>query len=89
MGLGKPELEYLHALVQCFGATDVQTTTLTIVCICMYVCMYYCISTSRVKITNYIYENQVKIPQYKSVLDVIANDKPLYLKKLNTLAFQP
>ena len=30
MGLGKPELEYLHALVQCFGATDVQITTLTI-----------------------------------------------------------
>ena len=27
-GLVKPELKYLHALVQCFGATDVQTTTL-------------------------------------------------------------
>ena len=28
LGLVKPELKYLHALVQCFGATDVQTTTL-------------------------------------------------------------
>ena len=33
----------------------------------MYVCMYHFISTSRVKITKYVYENQVKIPQYKSV----------------------
>ena len=34
---------------------------------CMYVCMYHFISTSRVKITKYMYENHVKIPQYKSV----------------------
>ena len=27
LGLVKPELKYLHALVQCFGATDIQTAT--------------------------------------------------------------
>ena len=51
--------------------------------------MYHFISTSRVKITKNIYENQINITQYKSVLDVIANDKTFYLKKLNKLAFQP
>ena len=47
------------------------------------------ISTFRVKITIYIYQNQINVTQYKSVLDVIANDKTFYLKKLNKLAFQP
>ena len=51
----------------------------------MYVCMF--IGTSRVKITIYIYENQINITQYKSVSDVITNDKKFYLKKLNKLAF--
>ena len=40
-------------------------------------CMYHFIGTSSVKITQYTYENQINITQYKSVSDIITNEKKI------------